>query len=488
MVRCGSRGAKVAIYVDDQELVAAHRAGDTDAFGELVNEHRSPLLAHARRKLYSTEAAEDALQETLIRAYRALPRFNGQYRLGPWLHRIMANVCIDEANRRRRDGEKLEKAASQPAARLNAPGVEEELGLDVDDTHINSALDELSDSYREALELRFVDELDYEQVASVAGVSEENVRARVSRARASMRTALKGVAALPVVLFGLLRRGEKAAAAATSTTGAAVAGSGATSATLMTQVAPSASSVLPTLTEAAATAAHAAPVVVPAIAKAAVGIGLVAAVLTPTADSALHRAVESVAGDKMVLVTGSENTDQPAVLQSLDGGVLADSDSSPVRVEVSNSGSDEIDGSVSSVVGQAQTGPIEMSSLELTIIPAAAGRSRLEGSLSLRWGDKEVSGQLGAASQLRLVSGLQDSGGRQRLDGLLVLQLEGSAEPLEIRIAGFATPGDEPTSFSGVYRLDSPIESLTQTEGEVEGQLQWPSQGQGGSLELILYR
>ncbi len=104
MVRCGSRGAKVAIYVDDQELVAAHRAGDTDAFGELVNEHRSPLLAHARRKLYSTEAAEDALQETLIRAYRALPRFNGQYRLGPWLHRIMANVCIDEANRRRRDG------------------------------------------------------------------------------------------------------------------------------------------------------------------------------------------------------------------------------------------------------------------------------------------------------------------------------------------------------------------------------------------------
>lgn len=488
MVRCGSRGAKVAIYVDDQELVAAHRAGDTDAFGELVNEHQSPLLAHARRKLYSTEAAEDALQETLIRAYRALPRFNGQYRLGPWLHRIMANVCIDEANRRRRDGEKLEKVASQPAARLNAPGVEEELGLDVDDTHINSALDELPDSYREALELRFVDELDYEQVASVVGVSEENVRARVSRGRASMRTALKGVAALPVVLFGLLRRGEKAAAAATSTTGAAVAGSGATSATLMTQVAPSASSVLPTLTEAASTAAHAAPIAIPAIAKAAVGIGLVAAVLTPTADSALHRAVESVAGDKMVLVTGSENTDQPAVLQSLDGGVLAGSDSSPVRVEVSNSGSDEIDGSVSSVAGQAEMGTIEISSSKLTVLTAGAGRSRLEGTVRLRWGAEEVSGQLGAASQLRLLNGLEDSGGRQRLDGVLVLELEGSAKPIEIRIAGFAARSGDSTTFSGVYRLDSPIESLTQTEGEVEGQLQWPRQEQGGSLELILYR
>ena len=116
----------MAIYVDDEELVAAHKAGDGDAFDELVSEHRGLLFAHARRKLYSVEAAEDAVQETLIRAYRALPRFNGEYKLGPWLHRIMANVCVDEANRRRRDGEKIEKVAAQPTTRVDAPGVEEE--------------------------------------------------------------------------------------------------------------------------------------------------------------------------------------------------------------------------------------------------------------------------------------------------------------------------------------------------------------------------
>ena len=74
------REATVAIYVDDEQLVAAHKAGDTEAFAELVSEHRQVLLAHARKKLFSSEAAEDALQETLIRAYRALPRFNGQYK------------------------------------------------------------------------------------------------------------------------------------------------------------------------------------------------------------------------------------------------------------------------------------------------------------------------------------------------------------------------------------------------------------------------
>ena len=478
----------MAIYVDDQELVAAHRAGDTDAFDELVSEHRGLLFAHAHRKLSSVEASEDAVQETLIRAYRALPRFNGEYRLGPWLHRIMSNVCIDEANRRRRDGEKAEKIASQPLTRLNAPGVEEELGLDFDDSRITSALDELPDSYREALELRFVDQLDYEQVASIAGVTEQNIRARVSRARASMRIALKGVAALPVVLFGMLRRGEKAAAAATSTTGAAVAGSSATSTTLMAQVAPTATATLPALAEVASTAAQAAPVAVPAIAKAAVGIGLAAAVFAPTADSAIHHAVESVAGAEVLLVNSSEKADQRVVLQSSADDALTDSNDLAVNGGISNSESGEVDASSSSITGDAQPVAVKMSSSELTVVAAGAGRSRLEGMVSLRWGAEEVSGQLGAASQLRLVSGSEDSAGRQRLDGLLVVQVPESVEPLEIRVAGFATLGDEGTSFSGVYRLDSPIESLTHTEGKIEGQLQWPGQEQRGSLELILHR
>ena len=484
MVWCGSRGPIVAIYVDDEELVAAHKAGDGDAFDELVSEHRGLLFAHARRKLYSVEAAEDAVQETLIRAYRALPRFNGEYKLGPWLHRIMANVCVDEANRRRRDGEKIEKVSAQPTTRVDAPGVEEELGLDFDDTHITSALEELPDSYREALELRFVEQLEYEQAASVAGVSEENIRARVSRARASMRIALKGVASLPVVLFGMLRRGEKAAAAATSTTGAAVAGSSATSTTVLAQVAPT----LPTLAEAASTATQAAPVAIPVIAKAAVGIGLAAAVLAPTADSAIHHAVESVAGGEVLLVNDSEKADQSAVLQSVGDDGLVVSDGSGIDTAVSINQSDGVDASASAVTGQAELAPIALSSSQLIVVTAGAERSRLEGTMSLRWDGAEVSGALGAASQLRIVSGSEDSVGRQRLDGLLVLELSGLAESLEIRIAGFATSDAESVSFSGVYRLDSPIGSLTQTEGQIDGQLQWPNQEQGGSLELILHR
>ena len=206
----------MAIYVDDKELVAAHQAGDSEAFEELVREYRTTLFTHGRRKLYCDAAAEDAVQETLVRAYRALPKFNGEYRLGPWLHRIMANVCVDEITRRRRDGEKIGRVAAQPATEFDVPGVEEELGLSFDETDVNRALSELPDSYSEALTLRFVDELEYDKVAEIAGVSEQNARARVSRARVIMKAALKGVAVLPTLLFGVLRRGEKVAAAASA--------------------------------------------------------------------------------------------------------------------------------------------------------------------------------------------------------------------------------------------------------------------------------
>ena len=195
----------MAIYIDDRELVAAHQAGDSEAFDELVREHRRALLSHARTRLHCEAASEDALQETLVRAYKALPRFNGEYRLGPWLHRIMQNVCIDEANRRRRDGEKTNHYAAQNNWRDEAPSPEEELGFDFDDSALKAALDGLSEPYRQALELKFVEEYEYSELAAASGVSEQNARARVSRARLAMRSALKGVASLPFLLLAFLK-------------------------------------------------------------------------------------------------------------------------------------------------------------------------------------------------------------------------------------------------------------------------------------------
>ena len=85
----------------EQQLLDAARAGDEDAYGRLVAAHRRELHAHCYRMLGSNEDAEDALQETLLRAWRGLPRFEGRSSVRSWLYRIATNASLRLAERRR---------------------------------------------------------------------------------------------------------------------------------------------------------------------------------------------------------------------------------------------------------------------------------------------------------------------------------------------------------------------------------------------------
>jgi RNA polymerase sigma-70 factor, ECF subfamily len=84
------------------EQVGVPAAGRSDeaAFGRLVEAQRADLHAHCYRMLGSLHDADDALQDTLLRAWRALPRFRGQSSLRTWLYRIATNVCLDAIARR----------------------------------------------------------------------------------------------------------------------------------------------------------------------------------------------------------------------------------------------------------------------------------------------------------------------------------------------------------------------------------------------------
>lgn len=460
----------MAIYVDDKELVAAHKAGDQEAFEELVREYRSALFAHGRRKLSCDAAAEDAVQETLVRAYRALPRFNGEYRLGPWLHRILANVCIDEVHRRTRDGDKVERLSTEPVIRESAPSAEEELGLHIEDLQVTQAYGALPDSYQEALKLRFVDELDYSEVARASGVSEQNARARVSRARSAMKIALRGVAALPALLAIGMKRGEKAAAAATSASAATTSASVASNASISaTQTASNLVAGMPTIAEAAVSASQAAPVVVPTIAKAAVGLGLAAAVFTPSNDSALHDAVDSVMAPPVVetVVDDSPNALTEAAFESQQKIEASDEllivrTPSAFESETSNSevvatqhtGTAQID-SHSPSPATAGQGSISMTQMELLF--DGADRYLAKGQMQLRLDEYQVEGSVvPEASWMRIIAS-SDSDQGHRLDGDFVLLPQGELGRVQVRLSGFAEATSQGYVLSGLYRIDGEI-------------------------------
>jgi RNA polymerase sigma-70 factor, ECF subfamily len=82
------------------ELLEAARGGDEDAFRRVVERHQGELHAHCYRMLGSLQDAEDALQETLLRAWRGLAGFGGRSSTGTWLYRIATNVCLNAISRR----------------------------------------------------------------------------------------------------------------------------------------------------------------------------------------------------------------------------------------------------------------------------------------------------------------------------------------------------------------------------------------------------
>jgi RNA polymerase sigma-70 factor (ECF subfamily) len=188
----------------EDRLLDAARAGDEDAFRRIVEPLERQLVAHCYRMLGSLHDAEDAVQETLLRAWRGLPRFEGRSSVRAWLHRIATNVALDMAARRPK--RVLPPDPGPPEAAWIEPFPDELLG---DDTGLASpeavyeqreaielafvaALQHLPPKQRAALLLSDVVECSAAEIAELLGLSVASVNSAIQRARATL--AQRGVA------------------------------------------------------------------------------------------------------------------------------------------------------------------------------------------------------------------------------------------------------------------------------------------------------
>jgi RNA polymerase sigma-70 factor (ECF subfamily) len=171
----------------DAELVRRVLAGDARAYTALVDRHSRACLRFATRLLGNREDAEDAAQETFLRAYRALGQYDERTAFRTWLFAILVNRCrtalLRRGRRERRiqvDGDLVERAGGESAA------LAAELRIE-----LSRALDTLAPEQREAFLLKHVEQLEYEEMAAITGAGVSALKMRVQRACARLRDQLR---------------------------------------------------------------------------------------------------------------------------------------------------------------------------------------------------------------------------------------------------------------------------------------------------------
>ncbi len=177
-------------------LVAAAQAGDAPAFETLVLRFREPLAAYAHAILRDRGLAEDATQEALLHAYRRLGSLRDPARFRPWLYAILEHAALTGWRRRRRG--RTAVLAEEDAVAEGIPvgnGWEEEGdGEEEGDTKqrpelraVRDSLEALPPIYAEALRLRYVDGLSSREMAEALGLTRNNAKVRLHRARGAFR-------------------------------------------------------------------------------------------------------------------------------------------------------------------------------------------------------------------------------------------------------------------------------------------------------------
>jgi RNA polymerase sigma-70 factor (ECF subfamily) len=182
----------------DKDLVLRAREGDREAFADIVRTYQRRIYAVAMRMTRRHEVADDIVQDTFVRAYRGLDRFEVGRPLRPWLTRIAVNLAINYLNGAAKREQPLysedspggpEEARGSRQERLDANPERtlesEELALDLE-----RAVSLLPLEQRTVFLLKVVEEMRYEEIATLLGISEGTVMSRLSRARGRLKVML----------------------------------------------------------------------------------------------------------------------------------------------------------------------------------------------------------------------------------------------------------------------------------------------------------
>ena len=179
----------------DLDLAERHRRGDDRAFEEVYARYAGMVYSLALRLAGDPDEAADLTQEVFLRIYRHLGTFRGRSSLKTWVYQVGLNQCRSRLGRVRPDTQPLAEEGAEGVRPLPDPGRDPESEALAADTgrRVGEALAALPLAFREAVVLRDLEGLGYEEIAALVGVPVGTVRSRIARGREQLRGLLGGV-------------------------------------------------------------------------------------------------------------------------------------------------------------------------------------------------------------------------------------------------------------------------------------------------------
>jgi RNA polymerase sigma-70 factor (ECF subfamily) len=175
-----------------RDLVEAAKRGDFEAFEVLMQSAVDRLYAVARLILHGTDGAEDAVQETLVHAWKQLPTLRDPDRFDAWLHRLVVNACADQGRHRRRWSAEIRVLRVEPAE-------SDATGLIGDRDQLERGFRRLKSEQRAVVVLHYYSGFSVAEIATTLGIPKETAKSRLRYATEALRAALDADARVPTV-------------------------------------------------------------------------------------------------------------------------------------------------------------------------------------------------------------------------------------------------------------------------------------------------
>lgn len=171
----------------DLELVQESLQGNQEAFGELVRRYKNLVYSVVLRMVNQTEDANDLAQEVFLKIYRNLEKYSPSYQFSTWVIRIATNTVIDFRRKKRLDAVSMDEMVVEVAGGDNP---EEVLGKKENKKRLEEAISSLPEMYRVPIVLYHLEDMSYQEIATVLQIPLSKVKNRIFRGRKLLKERL----------------------------------------------------------------------------------------------------------------------------------------------------------------------------------------------------------------------------------------------------------------------------------------------------------